>query len=886
MAVPPHLREFSRRAPRKTRRLHPCCEGLEGRVVPAVFNVNSTMDLLNPPTGVVTLRSAIEAANKTSGVDDTINLTVGGNYSLSASAAMEDANATGDLDLLPNGGTLTIRNTSNKVVDVTGGGSDRVFDINPAAATTPYRVVMQGIVIQDGSVPGKGNSVEGYGGGIRATAPFNLVLNGVTLANNKAISGGGLGVLNPSGAAWSLSATDSTIEENTAGAGGGIYMNTAGGSGTGGNVSLTNCEIEENTATASGGGGIVASSATVTLTNCSLSANTASGATGGGGGLVVSSGQTTVNIERCYISGDEATSTSGGAIEENAGNLAIADSLFTNGTAGAEGGAIVAGFNALSLTIDRSTFTSDNATTNGGALALNTIADPVITNCTFFSNNAKVNGGAVSMTYDASFVNCTITSNQAAKGGGIWFDHPVTLLNTILAENFGTQGQDIFGNAASYPVKDLGGNLLTQVPAGYGFSAGTFSGDPETSSVLYNGGPYVGVAADTSINVEDGYELWTLALRPGSPAISRGIANGAPSIDTRGFTRPGSGLSTPTIGSYEPQSAFVPTQTFVVGGDGQVYGRKTDNSGTPTGGYYLTAPGGVYGLAVGRFGVSGTMVFVIGTDGQAYAQNIDVSNNHFGSYHNGYFAMAPGRVKAIAAGTDAHDEPLLFAVGLDDQLYEQTFDQLGDRVGGYQPTAFGSIRSVVVTHDANGNPLLYATGTDGQVYGLKMDQYGDVQGGYFKVASGGVKSISVTADASKHPEIFVQGLDNGVYGVKTDATGSPVGGYFNVSNGEATSIAATHDALGKPILFVVGLDGRVYGEKFDSNGTPVGGFYATGAGQVNSIVAGTDGQGRPEILGIAPSDGQVYEQLFDPAGNPPKGYTLYGIGSVYVIAAK
>ena len=36
-------------------------------LVPAVFNVNSLADMLNPPAGAVTLRSAIQAANATPG---------------------------------------------------------------------------------------------------------------------------------------------------------------------------------------------------------------------------------------------------------------------------------------------------------------------------------------------------------------------------------------------------------------------------------------------------------------------------------------------------------------------------------------------------------------------------------------------------------------------------------------------------------------------------------------------------------------------------------------------------------------------------------------------------------------------------------------------------
>jgi hypothetical protein len=50
-------------------------------LAPAVFNVNNTADILNPAAGVITLRSAIEAANATPG-GNTINLTVPSNQGL------------------------------------------------------------------------------------------------------------------------------------------------------------------------------------------------------------------------------------------------------------------------------------------------------------------------------------------------------------------------------------------------------------------------------------------------------------------------------------------------------------------------------------------------------------------------------------------------------------------------------------------------------------------------------------------------------------------------------------------------------------------------------------------------------------------------------------
>ena len=66
---------------------------------PLTLNVNSTADILSPPAGVVTLRSAIAAANADVSANPAIiNLTIPGTYNLTLSnATQENAAATGDL---------------------------------------------------------------------------------------------------------------------------------------------------------------------------------------------------------------------------------------------------------------------------------------------------------------------------------------------------------------------------------------------------------------------------------------------------------------------------------------------------------------------------------------------------------------------------------------------------------------------------------------------------------------------------------------------------------------------------------------------------------------------------------------------------------------------
>src|SRR5437879_3565857 len=127
-ALSAFLASLSRRGrsasrPAHARRTRLNVEMLEDRLAPAVFNVNSLADLLVPPPGVVTLRSAIESANATPG-GNTINLTVAGTYKITIPGAGEDNNATGDFDILPTGGNLLIRNTSGGTVFVDGNHLD------------------------------------------------------------------------------------------------------------------------------------------------------------------------------------------------------------------------------------------------------------------------------------------------------------------------------------------------------------------------------------------------------------------------------------------------------------------------------------------------------------------------------------------------------------------------------------------------------------------------------------------------------------------------------------------------------------------------------------------------------------------------------------------
>jgi MBG domain (YGX type)/MBG domain len=159
----------------------------------------------------------------------------------------------------------------------------------------------------------------------------------------------------------------------------------------------------------------------LTFANGNISAN--------GGAIFQSSG--TLWINQCVFSNNLCTGTSaGGAIFVNAGTLSISNSTFVaNRTLDGNGGAI---YNPGSgaITIVNSTFCRNVATNSfflpgGGAIAYATAAGSSLT-----------------------LLSCTIVSNSAAQGGGIFKTTTATgsIKNSIIANNAAPTGPDLSGS--------------------------------------------------------------------------------------------------------------------------------------------------------------------------------------------------------------------------------------------------------------------------------------------------------------------------------------------------------------------------------------------------------------------------------------------------------
>ena len=591
-------------------------EPLEARLLFAVFNVDTTADVLMPPPGVVSLRSAVEGADTTPG-DNTLNLTVPGTYRITlAGASGESDNAAGEFAIMPApsspaGSTLSIVNSSGGQVVVDAAQLARAFDIssrfNIFGVSPAFNVVMHGFTVEDGLAadPMNPDGANASGGGIRAKGNVRLTLTDMIVRQNSASAdGGGISFENAISQPWTLTVNGSTIIGNHAGdTGGGIESD---GSGT---VSVNaGSVISSNTAVNEGGGiwldaiqsGLLFQSAVLnvvgaTVTNnvsltavaggigdagggaVSISTSTISGnhAAGSGGGLADENGQAAWTLLQTLMR-DNSAGVNGGAIATSGPGFTITSSQVQDNSAGKFGGGIFA--SCPTLSVQRSTLAGNTSAASGGAAEIQTTgtggAASLIVDSTLVGNDALNNTGGTTgggidapsaFTGSLMLLNDTIDANLANDGGGIFWAgagvSSVALENTILAANSANIGPDANNPAGSFI--DHGGNLIGVSGAGGGntgfTTASTLTGtvvnplNPALGPLADNNGPTVGAGPNA-------ITLQTQEPTQGSPVIGKGIASAAPATDERGFPSVVNGLA--NIGAVSNTAASIAGSIF------------------------------------------------------------------------------------------------------------------------------------------------------------------------------------------------------------------------------------------------------------------------------------------------------------------------------------
>ncbi len=816
------LQRFALTSPRRRSRCRPGLEGLERRDVPAIFTVNSLQDLVNPPAGTVTLRSALAQANATPG-GNTINLTIGGTYAIGNGT---NGTGSGAFQIQTTGGNLSITNTSGQPVEIDGGGASRVFDINSTDVNTPINVAFSEVTIQNGSATATGQD-NGSGGGIRSDGPVNLSLTNVTLLNNLAAAqGGGLYINAPAGQAWSLTTNASTfITNQSGGGGGGVFA----GSGT-------------------------ANSGTVNVTSSEFSGNIT---TGFGGGLDVGPISTAFLVSNSTFNGNTATQD-GGAIDYSGSGQVVHGNIvssLTNCTIVGNKGGLVGGGVALELTGDLA-FVND--TINGNSVS---------------GNPANNFGGGIyngNSSNILTFLNSIVAMNTvptAANGPDI-YDGSLMGVNDDLGNFIGTigQGQSGFkagtltGNPFLSVLQDNGGPSIGSLanPQDLGTEA------PLLSSPVVNGGNVVGGTPSSPSTDERGLPRSTTA--GGHVAIGAFQPQGTTVTPSQVFVVESDGqvydkvggsyvLTAPKVVSAMQTVRLGDTGNYIVfvvgSSDNQVYAEKISSNGTSSG-YYPTAYGSVLSMTAGTDASGNPLLFVISTSSdnfQLYEQKFNLNGDPTsgGSYTKAAF----GNFKTAIVTHDANGNPLLYATGQDNLAYGLQMNVSGAPVGGLFRMGTGAVNQLAVGHDADNNPELFVVGTDaglgnpGYVYSLKANPNGSPavgQGVYNSGIGGPVRSLSLDSDASNNPELFVIGTDTKPqpYAHKFNATGDPVGTFFSLASGVSdgvSALAAGYDGNEDPLLYVVdATTGQVDSLSFNASGSVNGTFTPSATGKVKTIV--------------------------------------------------
>ncbi|OEC87354.1 MULTISPECIES: beta strand repeat-containing protein [Methanobacterium] len=182
-----------------------------------------------------------------------------------------------------------------------------------------------------------------------------------------------------------------------------------------GNLTATNCIFTGNTAgwdgTNTNYGGAINNQGTLTVNNCIFNNNSARV-----GGAIYNSPDSTLNVNNSIFT--DNTGKLGGAIY-NHGSSTVKDSTFTKNTA-QRGGAIFNLNYDLLLNVDNCIFTDNDAASNFGGAIYNNAGNVTVKDSTFTDNSALNKGGSVYNEGLFNVISCKFTGNTADYGGAIY----------------------------------------------------------------------------------------------------------------------------------------------------------------------------------------------------------------------------------------------------------------------------------------------------------------------------------------------------------------------------------------------------------------------------------------------------------------------------------
>jgi predicted outer membrane repeat protein len=546
-------------------------------------------------SGAGSLRAAIASA------------TAGSTIQFAANLANQTITLTsGQLEITA-GKNITIDGSAAAGLSISGNNSSRIFLVR-SNQTAPTTIAFKNLALINGYTAENGGAIQGE-------HKANITVEAVKFQNNVADKGGGAIY-----SAWEnqLTVNNSQFDSNKATAG-----NDERGAGAIAFVSAGKFTVRDSSFTNNAGingGAINSLNGKLTIENSRfINNNTLAGQyadgkgnptlRGYGGALYTDRASSTnepsgtIRISGTVFEGNKGRAEGGAAYLYTGAqdSVTIQSSTFKDNDVqslaqgnGGNGGGLVVISNSPNqgLTIAQTSFINNTAASQGGGIWVMG-APATILNSTFSGNQATGTvpgkvvgtdyyplGGAMSLYSEATIMNSTIAYNRAAwVGGAISTRAEVSLQNTILYNNTADNGGNNWGiqQHTSGTLTDKGGNIQ--------FPAEKDNKNATTAIKIID--PMLGALQD------NGSGILTHALLPGSPAINKGAATGAPTIDQRGFARTDGSID---IGAIEFGATTLITGTPIAGTKGNDVLTGSDTNDWLTGGMgsdKLTGGGGV-----------------------------------------------------------------------------------------------------------------------------------------------------------------------------------------------------------------------------------------------------------------------------------------------------
>ena len=289
----------------------------------------------------------------------------------------------------------------------------------------------------------------GQGGAIVAYGAGDITLDSTTVMNNNAGVGGGLYSLGIAVSDTHITLRNNTkFTGNTAASGAGIYLVRSSGNNI--LLELTDSAIDNNTASNLGGGIFAYDGAQINANKASFNGNKA--ANGAGMYLYGLNNKVTAELTDSFIDNNIASDWGGGIFAYNGAEVKANNTSISNNKGGNAGGLLV--WNNSSAELSNGSKVIGNTATNGnggGVYAIN--GTVTATDCDISDNDAgQYNGGGICAQNSAlTLEKNTLNRNKSKSGGAIWMNASDAELtgNTITHNTATGNGGGIYGEQRS-----------------------------------------------------------------------------------------------------------------------------------------------------------------------------------------------------------------------------------------------------------------------------------------------------------------------------------------------------------------------------------------------------------------------------------------------------